>query len=134
VSSDAGEQQVRLYELAFACRIYGALTGYDSSLAKLRQATSQNLDPQNPAHQEVLLGWLNDWGCPQFSTTHHARVAAPSLAAWAGEWLARLPPADAVLDAIDPAQVDLIGRAYGDLRTRQAGIRRRRNGRTSHVE
>ena len=65
---------------------------------------------------------------------HHASVAAPSLTAWAGEWLPRLPPASAVLEAIDPAQFDLVGRAYGDLRARQAGTRTRRNGLISHVE
>jgi hypothetical protein len=109
VSGKAVQQQVRLHELAFACRIYGALTGFDSSLARLRQATGQNLDPQNAGHQEVLFRWLNDWGCRQFSTAHHASVAAPSLAAWAGEWLTLLPPADVALDAIGPAQFDLIG-------------------------
>lgn len=132
--SDVDQQKIRLHELAFACRVYGALTGYDSSLARLRQATGNDLDPQNPAHQEVLFRWLNDWGCRQFSTAHHVSVAAPAIAAWASEWLTRFPPAGAALDAIDPAQADLVGRAYGDLRTRQAGIRTLRNGRISHVE
>ena len=134
MASEGGRSQVRLHELAFACRVYGALTGYDSSLAKLRQATGQNLDPLDPAHQEYLFGWLNDWGCRQFSTAHHASVAAPSLAAWAGDWLRRLPPASASLETVDPAQIDLIGRAYGDLRARQAGTRTRRNGLISRVE
>ena len=93
-----------------------------------------NLDLQDPIYQEYLFGWLNDWGCRQFSTAHHASVAAPSLTAWAGEWLPRLPPASAALEAIDPAQFDLVGRAYGDLRARQAGTRTRRNGLISHVE
>ncbi len=36
---------MRLHELAFTCRIYGALTGYDSSLTKLRKATGGKVDP-----------------------------------------------------------------------------------------
>ena len=134
MAGEVAGRQVRLHGLAFACRIYGALTGYDSSLAKLRQATGQNLDPQDPVHQEYLFGWLNDWGCRQFSTAHHASVAAPSLAAWAAEWLPRLPSASAALEATGPAQMDLIGRAYGDLRARQAGTRTRSSGMISHVE
>ena len=134
MSGEVARRQLRLHELAFACRIYGALTGYDSSLARLRRATGGNPDPQDPTDQEYLFGWLNDWGCRQFSTAHHASVAAPSLTAWAGEWLPRLPPASAVLEAIDPAHFNLVGRAYGDLRARQAGTRTRRNGLISHVE
>jgi len=54
---------MRLHELAFACRVYGALTGDDSSLAKLQKATGGKLDPHNPTHQDILFKWLNDWGC-----------------------------------------------------------------------
>jgi hypothetical protein len=125
---------MRLHELAFSCRVYGALTGYDSSLAKLRKATGAKLDPYNPSHQDVLFKWLNDWGCRQFSTAHHATVAAPSLVAWASKWLTALPPDDVPLDAIDQAQFDQIGQAYGDLRARQAGTRTLSNGSTSNVE
>jgi len=134
MAGQVAQRQVRLHELAFACRIYGTLTGYDSSLAKLRRTTGQNLDPRDPVDQEYLFGWQNHWGCRQFSTAHHASVAAPSLTAWADEWLMRLPPASTTLETIDPAQIDLIGHAYGDLRARQAGTRTRRNGLISHVE
>ena len=124
---------MQLHELAFACRVYGALTGYDSSLTKLRKATGGRVDPDNPGHQQVLFNWLNDWGCRQFSTAHHATVAAPSLAAWASKWLSTLPPDDVLLDAIDQTQIDQIGKAYGDLRMQRAGTRRRRNGSISNV-
>jgi hypothetical protein len=67
---------MRLHELAFACRIYSTLTGYDSSLARLRKATGGKLDPHNTGHQDALFKWLKDWGCRQFSTAHHATVAA----------------------------------------------------------
>jgi len=125
---------MRLHELAFACRVYGSLTGYDSSLAKLRKATGGKVDPYNSAHQQVLFKWLNDWGCRQFSTAHHATVAAPSLVAWADQWFTTFPGDDVLLDALDQAQVDQIGSAYGDLRRRRAGTRTLRNGSISNVE
>ena len=125
---------MRLHELAFACRIYGALTSYDSGLTKLRQATGENLDPCNQGHQAALFKWLNSWGCRQFSIAHHDLVAAPSLVTWANRWLAVLPSNDAQLDTISEAQINLIGNAYDDLRGQIAGMRILRNGSTSKVK
>jgi hypothetical protein len=59
---------------------------------------------------------------------------APSLVAWASKWLTALPPDDVTLEAIDQAQFDQVGRAYGDLRARLAGRRTLPNGLTSNVE
>jgi hypothetical protein len=128
------ETSVRLHELAFGCRIYGGLTGYDSSLTRLRTATGGDIDPYNAEHQKVLFKWLNDWGCRQFSTAHHATVAAPSLVAWATQWLATLPPVDAELQELDQTQIDGIGKAYAALRSQLAGTRTLRSGATSDVE
>ena len=59
------ESQMRLYELTFACRIYRALTGYDSSLASLRKATTVGAGRRNAMVGDVvpkseLKRWLND--------------------------------------------------------------------------
>jgi hypothetical protein len=125
---------MRLHELAFGCRIYGGLTGYDSSLTKLRKATGGEIDPFNPDHQRVLFKWLNNWGCRQFSTAHHATVASPSLEEWANTWVSTLPPIEAQLEELDSAQIDQIGSAYGALRPQRAGTRTRRGGATSNVQ
>jgi hypothetical protein len=125
---------VQLHELAFACRVYGALTGYDSSLTRLRKATGGEIDPFNAEHQKVLFKWLNDWGCRQFSTAHHASVAAPSLVTWADQWWRTLPRVDAQLEELDAQQVDQIGAAYGALSPQLAGRRTLRSGATSNVE
>ena len=125
---------MRLHELAFGCRIYGGLTGYDSSLTKLRKATGGEINPFNPDHQAVLFKWLNNWGCRQFSTAHHASIAAPSLVTWANNWLTTLPPIEAQLEELDTAQIAQIGLAYGALRPQLAGTRTLQSGATSNVE
>jgi hypothetical protein len=125
---------MQLHELAFGCRIYGGLTGYDSSLTRLRKATGGEVDPLNLDHQRVLFKWLNKWGCRQFSTAHHATVAAPSLVTWANDWLPTLPPVDAQLAELSAEQIDQIGLAYGALCRQLAGTRTLHSGATSDVE
>jgi hypothetical protein len=125
---------VRLHELAFGCRIYAGITGYDSSLTKFRTATGGQLDPFDVAHQKILFRWLNNWGCRQFSTAHHATVAAPSLVAWANVWMAKLPSIDTQLDDLSGAEFDQIGDAYGALRSQLAGTRTLKSGAQSNVE
>jgi hypothetical protein len=82
---------MKLYELAYCCRLYGHLTGYDRHLSQLHQSVRSGLDPSNPAHRTALFQWLNGWGCRQFARQHHATTASDSLVSWAASWLGKLP-------------------------------------------
>jgi hypothetical protein len=113
---------MRLYELAVGCWVYRFIGG-DSGVTELRKATGEQVNPSNPDHQKSLFKWLRQWGCRQFDKAHQTTIAGPSLDAWAGEWLTRLPARHATLEAIDEAQIHEISNAYDDLRRRQAGER-----------
>jgi hypothetical protein len=83
---------MKLYELAYYCRLYGHLTGYDRHLSQLHQSVRSGLDPSNPAHRTALFQWLNGWGCRQFARQHHATTASDSLVSWAASWLGNCRP------------------------------------------
>jgi hypothetical protein len=124
---------MELYELAVGCSIYKALSGDDSRVTRLWRKTGGQVDPYNSAHQKFLFEWLNQWGCRQFSRVHHDLIAAPSLKAWASNFLASLPSNDVLLEAVSMSQMEVIGAAYDDLRRREAGTRTLKDGSTSYV-
>ena len=123
---------MRLFELAYAVRIYAQMTDYDSSLNRFRQAADGGVDLRDPGQARACLVWLNAWGCRQFSVEHHDEAAA-MLANWWDEWAAKLPPQDVDLDAVDDGALLIASSAYGDLTQRQAGRRQLRDGRPSLV-
>ncbi|KLO29142.1 hypothetical protein ABW17_29580 [Mycobacterium nebraskense] len=125
--------QPTLYELAFGCWIYKAITRYDSTVTKLRTATGGQVDPHNLNHRRWLFKWLNQWGCRQFNKADQDTVAGQSLGVWAGKWLTRLPTDDQTLETINESQIGEISNAYEELRWQQAGTRRRAGGAISHV-
>lgn len=124
---------MKLYELAIGCWVYKALSGDDSRVTNLRQATGGQVDPHDPRHQKVMFKWLNEWGCRQFNKSDQVAIAARSLDTWASKWLIALPNDDVMLEAINEDQIEKISAAYDDLRKQQAGTRTLRDGSTSHV-
>ncbi len=128
-----GVAQPTLYELAFGCWVYQTITGYDSSVTELRNATGGQVDPHNLNHRRLLFKWLRQWGCRQFKKADQDTIAGQSLDAWAGKWLTRLPTDDVTLETINKAQIGEISNAYDDLRKRQAGPRTLPGGSISDV-
>jgi hypothetical protein len=114
---------MRLFELAYACRVYGHMTDYDGALVQFRKAAQPQLDPLRPEHQAALFRWLNEWGCRQFAKQHHATVAAVSLVQWADRWLGSLPGSDTRLEDLSPAELERAAEAYGALHTQIASHR-----------
>jgi hypothetical protein len=124
---------LKLHELAIGCWAYKAISGDDSRVTRLRQATGGRVDPHDPGHREILFAWLTQWGCRQFSKAHQVTIAGESLEAWARAWLPALPPDNVALEKIDDEAVSQLGAAYKDLRRRQAGTRTLQGGTISHV-
>src|SRR5262245_60108055 len=111
---------MNLSELRWACSMYEQLTGYDSSLATLRERTGDLLDPHNAQHRAALFTWLNSWGCRQFALEHHATTASESLVRWADQWLTHLPAPGVSLTDLTIEQMREGARAYDDLRGQAA--------------
>ena len=83
---------MKLFELAYACRLYGQLADYDASLKRFRDLVAPSLEPSEAKHRAALFVWLNSWGCRQFARDHHATTASDSLVRWTNGWLSQLPP------------------------------------------
>ncbi len=106
---------MKLYELAYICRLYPVLGDFEASLTEFRRRTRPALNIRSAHHRQALFEWLNAWGCRQFAKKHHA-MAGRSLLAWGREYLARLPrPRVVVLLDLSDAALDVVTRAYGDL-------------------
>lgn len=114
---------MRLFELAYACRVYAHMTDYDGALVQFRKVVGLQLDPLQSAHQAALFKWLNDWGCRQFAKQHHESIAAVSLVRWAKRWLDSLPGPDARLEELGRADLQRAASAYGALQTQIASHR-----------
>ncbi len=123
---------MRLYELAYTCRLFGELAPVDSATVELEAITGGRADLSNPAHARALLVWLNKWGCRQFAIEHHG-AAARMFADWGDRWFAQLPARTASLSKLSEAKLAVTANAYGDLRERAASQRILKDGRVSIV-
>lgn len=113
---------MRLYELAYACRLYATVTDFDSSIKEFRHATNPALDIANPKHRKALLVWLNSWGCRQFAKDYHS-MASKALMEWGRHHLDRLPHRTVALTELTHGVLETAAQAYGDLKDRHASIR-----------
>src|SRR3954471_19917458 len=81
---------MRLYELAYCCRIYAHMTEYDVALERLRDKTGDRIDLTQAEHRTGVLRWLNAWGCRHLALQDHA-MAAAALEEWFTDWKESLP-------------------------------------------
>lgn len=131
-ASRVGVDDMDLYELAYAVRLYGQLTSFDRSIERLRAATVGVLDLTDAGQASACLTWLRAWGCRQFSVEHTDEAIA-MLADWSRCWSDRLPSLDTEIDTLADGELETAASAFGDLAQREAGRRALRDGRTSSV-
>jgi hypothetical protein len=118
---------IRVFQLAYACRIYGQAQ-YDGTLASLRATTGgKPVDTTNPEHCKATLSWLNTWGCRHIAKSCHD-MASQAILEWGGDWVPQLPGDGARLDQLTNDQVTLIGKAYDALARKKAAIRLKMGG------
>lgn len=111
---------MKLFELAYTCRLYGVFSNYDDTYRRFRDTTPA-FDIFNHLHRKALLKWLNSWGCRQFALNFHDK-ASEHLRNWGEENLTRLPPAGvSLLDLTDINFVNA-GTLYASLRDLQASV------------
>src|ERR1035437_10177969 len=126
------EGVMTVQELQDACRLYGLMTGFDSTLARFRASVAPGFDPFVPEHRLYLLEWLNSWACRQFSIKDRP-LASASLEAWAGEWIGRLPAPDRHLTDLTASEVRTCFEAYESLGAMPASRRALPTGKVSTV-
>lgn len=109
----SGGRQLKLYQLAYCCRLYDRFTNYDASIAKLRDGSpATDLDRQQDAL--AVLGWLRDWGCRHLAIRHDS-TNAMGLATWSRRWRAALPSTESSLSELEPAVLERVADAYAEL-------------------
>jgi hypothetical protein len=115
---------MRLHDLALACYLYSARSGFDIALNEFRRATRPRFDVMQPGHRNALLAWLNKWGCRHIAIEYHP-MASRSLVKWAQNYEARLPSPRARLWEESDRRLDGATEAYGGLQRARAGLRSR---------
>ena len=118
---------MKLFELAFVCRLYEPFGDYDSSLKKFREIVGSALEVQDAAHRRALFVWLRKWGCRQFGKAHEG-MAGNALLAWAEQSLGALPSPRVPLLNLSPTAIRNAAGAYEDLRDRRASRQERKSG------
>jgi len=119
---------MKLFELAFACKLYGPFGDYDSSLEQFREIIGSALDLGEPTHRRALFIWLRKWGCRQFAKSHEG-IAGNTLLAWAENFLRALPLPSIPLLSLSPTAIRNAADAYDDLKDRRASWQERKSGR-----
>lgn len=105
---------MKLYQLAYACKIYGGLTGFDARYFAFLNETGGTLDFDSKVHMKALLVWLRSWGCRQFALAHEG-LAVESILRWARRWESKLPGRSAALDRLSDADIEEAADAFADL-------------------
>ncbi len=116
---------MRLFELAYACRIYAGVTEFDKGYKSFVKAVGKRIDLGSSKHLKELLKWLNSWGCRQFAIKYHAN-AMESIKQWAHKWESKLPDRNISLEALSEKEIDIICEAYDSLSKQFAS--KRQNG------
>ena len=114
---------MRLYELAYTCRLYAEFTNFDATYSQFLDSTKPAFDILNHLHRKGLLVWLNKWGCRQFALDFHDQ-ASKNLKTWGQENLNCLPHAKASLLTLTDHDFVNAGILYVGLRDLQASVRK----------
>ncbi len=113
---------MKLYDLAYACRLYAEISAEDDTRTTLEDTIGSNWDLSDPAQRRESLIWLRTWGCRQFKKSE-VHVASGSLDRWWDRWRTHLPTADDTIVKLNSKQKASASSAYEDLVTRRACMR-----------
>ncbi len=108
-----------LFDLAYACRIYGEYEIYGSSYERFKEKIGGPVDLRRSEHRRELVKLLNVWGCRQFAREYH-ELAAEQLDKWAKRWQGQLPSRRASLLKLRDKTPEVVAGAFDDLRGRTA--------------
>ena len=106
-----------------AAVVFNGFAGADTSWSRLVETSAPGLNLGKAAHRELLLRWLNSWGC----RIRYPRDGEPApfdtgIAAWWRAWRAALPPVSLV--HLSDHDIDQAASAYAALSATVVGPRR----------
>ncbi len=110
---------MRLFELAYACRLYQG-AGFDDAYCTMRKALGQNPDLASPEQRDALMRFLNDWRC-RIPEKNFPRLKE-SVQSWASVWIRKLPTVERDIRSLTPAERAQIGDSYEELLKLGAGL------------
>src|SRR5437870_1484321 len=105
--------KISLYELAYGCHLYGAMTRFDRALREARRALRPKADLLKPNHRDATLEFLRAWGC-RLATIDHKR-SSDALLSWWNEHAADLPTPRQSVEMLGGEELAALGRAYKSL-------------------
>jgi hypothetical protein len=116
-----------LPDLAFAVYTFDAMTNYNESYHRFREATEDSLDLALCNHRGELIRWLNRWGCRQFATDQHD-VASKNIVEWYDQVADKLVDCDKEIWEMNDNDLRIAEDVYSALSGLTASYRTRENG------
>jgi len=104
---------MKLYELAYACRLYREVAQFDSAYSEMRKALGQNADLGAEVQQGALMRFLNDWRCRIPEKNFPA--LKERLQQWAFLWIPKLPDGGKDLRSLNDHERAQVGDSYEKL-------------------
>lgn len=111
--------------MAISSLIYDRFTDFGRTFDSFRAAVDLKPDLRRKLHREVLLKWLNQWQCRQFSTECHP-LASDEILKWYKEFDEKRLPVTTDLMRMSDKTVRYAAAEYGKLARRTASERTRR--------
>jgi hypothetical protein len=122
-------ERVSPARLAFACRIYDAMTDFGRSLRSFHREVPEKLDLADGRQRLALLAWLNAWTC-RIDLTMLDQVSE-DLATWYKRARFELPPMEARLLELAETDLDAFVDLFDSLSAIRPPTARRRFGPTA---
>jgi len=111
---------MKLYELAYACRLYREVAQFDPAYHDMREALGPNPDLASQAQRDSLMQFLNKWLC-RIPETNFPELKQ-HLQRWAALWVPQLPDASRDIRSLNDSERVHIGKAYEELLKLGAGL------------
>jgi hypothetical protein len=111
---------VSLYELAYRCHLYGAMTGFDAPLKTARNALRPAPDLMKLEHRTAALHFLRAWGCQHLAVADED-IASEALRSWAQCHASNLPEPGRSLETFDKEELAGMAQSFAALAARTAG-------------
>lgn len=108
---------MKIYELAYACRLYRELAssdeGFDATYTKVREALRPNADLSSHEQRCALMEFLNQWLC-RIPRTNFPSLKR-KLQTWAAKYIPGLPATGRGIHSLTTEERTRIGDAYDAL-------------------
>lgn len=113
---------IELYQLAFSSYVYIAISGYDHTYKELVDNTKGRVNLYKAQHRQLLIKWLNSWGCRQFAIEYH-ELASKSILEWYKSFSKKIDLPHKSLLTVTEQNIKDIGESYEALSLSLASYR-----------